>query len=84
MSEQTPEEGATDQRTREEIERDLAETREHLAETVGAIGEKLDVKTRGQEAVTRVKDEHGTELAVGAGVLAVLVVGLIVWRRRSR
>ena len=34
-----------------DLEREIAETREHLGETVDALAAKLDVKARAQEAV---------------------------------
>lgn len=70
-------------RTKEQIEADLEATREHLSETVDALGHKLDVKSRSREKVAEVRRDHGRELAVGAGV-AVIVALLLVARRRRR
>lgn len=39
------------------IEADLEETRERLAETVDALGAKLDVKTRASEKVTELRED---------------------------
>ncbi len=64
------------------IEADLEQTRERLAETVDALGAKLDVKTRTTEKVTELREERGTEIAVAAGTLVALLVVLVVWRRR--
>lgn len=64
------------------IEADLEQTRERLAETVDALGAKLDVKTRTTEKVSELRDERGTEIAVAAGTVAALLVVLAVWRRR--
>lgn len=83
-----------DARSIEEIERDLAQTREQLGATVEALGAKLDVRTRTkdwaddkklatQRKTRQVTDEHGRELAIGAAVLVVALVGLGVWRARS-
>ena len=83
-----------DTRSIDEIERDLAQTREQLGATVEALGAKLDVKTRTkdwadekkvatQQKTKQVTDDHGRELAIGAGVLVVALVGLAVWRARS-
>ena len=83
-----------DTRSIDEIERDLAQTREQLGATVEALGAKLDVKTRTkdwagdkklatQQKTKQVTDEHGRELAIGVGVLVVALVGLAVWRARS-
>ena len=71
-------------RSKEQIEADLEATREHLAETVDALGHKLDVKARSREKVAAVKDDHGRELAIGGAAAAVLVVLVVVWRRRRR
>jgi hypothetical protein len=50
---------------RARLEAEIDATREHLAETVDALGDKLDVKGRAQEA--------------GAAVAAV--VGIVLLRR---
>lgn len=86
--------GQPDTRSIDEIERDLAQTREQLGATVEALGAKLDVKTRTkdwadekkvatQQKTKQVTDDHGRELVIGAGVLVVALVGLAVWRARS-
>ncbi len=76
--------GDNDQaRTKEQIEADLQATREHLAETVDALGHKLDVKSRSREKFVAVRRDHGRALAAGAGVVAVAVV-LVALRRRRR
>ncbi len=69
---------------REEIER----TREELAGTVDALQAKLDVKSQAKARVARVKDRATTDSGkprpeVVAGVVgaALLVVGLIRWRK---
>lgn len=80
----TSDDAARDQRTKAEIQSDLEQTREHLAETVDALSHKLDVKTRTRETASTVRREHGRELTVGAAVTTVVVVGLILWRRRRR
>ncbi len=64
------------------IEADLEQTRDRLAETVDALGAKLDVKTRTTEKVTELREERGTEIAVAAGTVVALLVVLVVWRRR--
>lgn len=64
------------------IEADLEQTRDRLAETVDALGAKLDVKTRTTEKVTQLRDERGTEISVAAGTVVALLVVLVVWRRR--
>ena len=69
---------------REEIER----TRDELAGTVDALQAKLDVKSQAKARVARVKDQATTDSGkprpeVVAGVVgaALLVVGLIRWRK---
>lgn len=73
-----PDEGGEQSRSRDEIEADLERTRDHLAETVDALGHKLDVPARSRARLAQV-DRRQAALA-GAGVL--LVVALMVWRRR--
>ena len=71
-------------RSKEEIEADLAETREHLAETVDALGHKLDVKSRSRDKAVELKENHGRELALGGVALVVVIVGLRVWKAKRR
>lgn len=77
------------ERSRLEAERD--ETREHLAETVDALGDKLDVKSRASEKVADVKaaaqakaqDRDARRAAALLAIGAVAAVGVVLWRRRS-
>ena len=69
---------------REEIER----TRDELAGTVDALQAKLDVKSQAKARVARVKDQVTTdsgkprpELVAGVVGAALLVAGLIRWRK---
>ncbi len=69
---------------REEIER----TRDELAGTVDALQAKLDVKSQAKARVARVKDQVTTdsgkprpELVAGVVGAALLVAGLIWWRK---
>jgi hypothetical protein len=65
----------------DELERDIERTREHLGETVDALGAKFDVKSRAQDAVHQADNRK-----IGAGVViaAAVVVGvLLLWRRRG-
>lgn len=71
-------------RTKEEIEADLAETRDHLAETVDALGHKLDVKSRSRDKAVELKENHGRELVLGGVALVVVIVSLRVWKAKRR
>lgn len=85
--------GQVDNRSVEEIERDLERTREQLGATVEALGAKLDVKSRTkdwaeekktatQHTARQVTDQHGRELAFGVGALVAGLVVIAVWRSR--
>jgi hypothetical protein len=52
-----------------EIEADLEETREHLAQTVDALGARLDPRPRWPQLAA-------------AGLAVAAVVAVVVWRRR--
>ena len=56
-----------------DLEREIAETREHLGETVDALTAKLDVKARAKEADKRPL-LAGAVLAVGG------LAALLLWR----
>lgn len=65
----------------DDLERDIERTREHLGETVDALGAKLDVKSRAQDAVRQADNRK-----IGAGVVlaaAVVVGAVLLWRRRG-
>jgi MYXO-CTERM domain-containing protein len=79
----------------DDLQSDIERTREELGETVGALSEKLDVKTRAEQTVQETKDavaQRSQEVAanikekpavpVGALLAVVALVGLVVWRRR--
>lgn len=63
---------------RDQLEAEIAATREHLAETVDALGDKLDVKSRAQDAVA---EADKGRLAVLAGAAVAAVVGVVLLRR---
>jgi hypothetical protein len=72
------------------IRADIERTRENLAETVDALHAKLDVKGQAAAKIAHVKDQATTEtgkprpeIVAGAVVAALLVVGLLWWRRAS-
>ena len=64
------------------LQADLEQTRQRLAETVDALGAKLDVKTRAGEKAAQLKEERSTEIAVAGGMALALLIALVVWRRR--
>lgn len=75
--------------TPEEIQDDIERQREKLAETVDALGHKLDVKAQTKAKLTDIKDRSTTaegkprpELLGAAAALLVGVVLVVVWRRR--
>ena len=73
----------------EALEADLARQREELAATVSQLQAKLDVKSRARGKAAEIKDRATTangaprpDLTVAAALAAVVVAGLVVWRRR--
>lgn len=97
----------------EEIQADIAQTREELGRTVDALSAKLDVKarakgqvdaarqramvqldtarTRASDIGARVKDASTSDagnlkpaVPAGAVALALVGVGVLLWRRRNR
>ncbi|MGH3360862.1 MAG: DUF3618 domain-containing protein [Nocardioides sp.] len=82
---------STSKQTPEEIEADIVRQRDELADTVSTLGAKLDVKSRAQDKAAELKDRATTDtgkprpdLSAAAAVALVALVGLVVWRRRSR
>jgi len=58
-----------------DLEQEIAETREHLGETVDALAAKLDVKSRAQETIAQTDKRPfvaGAVLAAGAALAVVL------------
>ena len=82
----------------EDIQADIAQTRNELGQTVEALSDKLDVKARAKDKATETKarvvekadtlrhtatDNPKRTLPVAAVVLiGALAVGIVVWRRR--
>ena len=74
--------------TPEDIEFEIEQKREQLAETVDLLAHKLDVKAQASAKVDELKDRATTpegkprpEL-IGAAAGVVVVIGLLVWWRR--
>ncbi|OAN38962.1 DUF3618 domain-containing protein [Mycolicibacterium iranicum] len=77
------------------LKADIEQTRVDLGETVGALSDKLDVKSRAKDAIADVKDtvaQRGHDVVDSAKqrpalpaallVAALLGVALVIWRRR--
>jgi MYXO-CTERM domain-containing protein len=72
------------------IKAEIEETRAQLGRTVDELSSRLDVPTRAKEGAARAKDtavetyreSPPTVIAAGAALAALL--GLLVWRRRTR
>ena len=76
--------------TPEEIQLDIEQQREQLAETVDQLAHKLDVKAQASAKVDELKDRATTDEGkprpelIGAAAGAVVLIGLLVWwRHRS-
>jgi hypothetical protein len=76
--------------TPEDIEFEIEQKREQLAETVDLLAHKLDVKAQASAKVDDLKDRATTSEGkprpelLGAAAGAVVLIGLLVWwRRRS-
>jgi Protein of unknown function (DUF3618) len=76
--------------TPDDIQADIEQQREQLAETVDQLTHKLDVKAQASAKVDELKDRATTDDGkprpelIGAVAGAVVVVGLLIWwRRRS-
>lgn len=78
----------TDTRSPDQIEADIEQQREQLADTVDALTAKLDVKAQASAKVDEVKHRATTDSGkprpelIAAGAAVLVVVGLLVWRRR--
>ncbi|MFW2514271.1 DUF3618 domain-containing protein [Demequina sp. SO4-13] len=82
-----------DDRSADEIERDLAATRERLGGTLDALNTKLEVKSRARARIREavefsqrrarvLLDERGRELALAGGAAALAAVTIVVSRGR--
>jgi hypothetical protein len=71
-----------------DLEAQIEEQREQLAETVDQLSHKLDVKAQAKERAAQVAERATTDSGkprpelVAAVVGAVVVTGLLVWWRR--
>jgi MYXO-CTERM domain-containing protein len=84
---QTP--SQTSGQTPAEIEADIARQREALADTVDELQARLDVKARARAKVAELRDRatddsgRPTPAVIGAAVGVLLLVGALVYRRRT-
>jgi MYXO-CTERM domain-containing protein len=75
--------------TPEQLEADIARQRDALAETVDALHQRLDVRSRAKGKAAELKDRATTDtgsprpdLVAAAALGVVLVLALVAWRRR--
>ena len=72
------------------IKAEIEETRAQLGRTVDELSSRLDVPTRAKEGAARAKDtavetyRESPPAVVGAGAAVAALLGLLVWRRRTR
>ena len=78
----------TERRTAD-LEAQIEEQREQLAETVDQLAARLDVKSQAQQKVAAIKESATTdtgrprtEVLAAAGSLVAMAVVLVRWRRR--
>ena len=75
--------------TPEDIEAEIEQQREQLAETVDALTAKLDVKAQARAKADQFKDRVTTDdgqprpEVIGGAVGVIVVMGLLVWWRRQ-
>ncbi len=67
-------------RTQEELERQIEQQREQLADTVDALQAKLDVKAHAQRKADELR--HNPALLAGAAAAVIAIGALVLWRRR--
>jgi Protein of unknown function (DUF3618) len=75
----------TEQKTPEELRRDIEQTRRELGDTVDALSQKADVKEQARIKTTELQERVSSNpkplaAAIGAGIAVLVVLRLI--RRR--
>jgi hypothetical protein len=69
--------------TPDEVRADIERTRAELAQTVGALTQRLDVKARARSRADELAhDARIRTVTIGLAAAAALTVTLLVWRRR--
>ena len=68
--------------TADQLEADIAQQREDLAETIDALQAKLDVKARAKDGLTTDSGKPRPQVLAAAGLAIAAVVGYVVYRRR--
>jgi ElaB/YqjD/DUF883 family membrane-anchored ribosome-binding protein len=71
----------------DELQADIEQTRAELGATTRALADKLDVKARAGEAASDAKDrvvEEAVPIGAIAAAAVALVLGVVIWRRRTR
>lgn len=77
-----PHGGATPQDP-DQLRADIERTRAELADTVDALTERLDVKSRAQARVEEIAhDPRARNVGIGVAVAAAAAIALMVWRKR--
>ena len=66
--------------TPEELELQIAQQREELANTVDALQAKFDVKAKAKHKASELRQQPA--LVGGVAVATLALVALVVWRRR--
>ena len=70
---------------RETIQRDIEDTRRRLGETVDALAQRLDVKSRARAKVSSGVQRAKAKPAIPAGAVAAglaVALAVVLWRRR--
>ena len=81
----------------EQLQHQIDETREELADTVEALAAKADVKARAKEKASQIRTEtsrrvqpltaklmqHRIPISAGAGAAAAATLALLIWRKRA-
>ena len=81
----------------EQLQHQIDETRDELADTVEALAAKADVKARAKEKASQIRTEtarrvqpltarlmrHRIQIGAGAGAAVAAMVAIFAWRKRA-